>query len=87
MTVKKKFVLRELMGEFVLVPCGDTVTDNNGLFMMTETGAYIWKILPEVRDEAEILTRLLAEYDVTEQQAKDDIEAFLAKLRTYDIID
>lgn len=87
MTVKKNLVLRELMGESVLVPSGSTVFENNGLFMLTETAAYIWKILPEVKNESEILKKVLEEYDVTEEQARADIESFLLKLREYEIID
>ncbi len=87
MTVKKNFVLREIMGEFVLVPVGDTVTEDNGLFMLTETGAFIWKILPDAKDENEILARVLNEYDVSEDEVKADMNAFLDKLRKYDIID
>ena len=48
MTVKKELILRELMGENVLVPSGETVFENNGLFMLTETAAFIWTILPQV---------------------------------------
>lgn len=87
MTVKKELVLRELMGENVLVPSGKTVFENNGLFMLTETAAFIWKILPNVKDEKEILSRVLEEYDVTEAEAKGDIDSFLSRLREYEIID
>ncbi len=87
MTVKKEFVLRELMGENVLVPGGETVFENNGLFMLTETAAFIWKILPAAKDESDILIKLLSEYDVTKEQAEADVEEFLSKLREYGIIE
>lgn len=87
MTVKKELVFRELMGENVLVPSGKTVFENNGLFMLTETAAYIWKILPEAENEEDILKKVLSEYDVPESQARADISDFLSKLREYGIID
>lgn len=87
MTVKKELVFRELMGENVLVPSGKTVFENNGLFMLTESAAYIWKILPEAESEEEILKKVLSEYDVTEAQARADVSDFLSKLREYGIID
>lgn len=87
MTVKKELVFRELMGENVLVPSGKTVFENNGLFMLTETAAYIWKILPEAENEEDILKKVLSEYDVSESQARADISDFLSKLREYGIID
>lgn len=87
MTVKKELVFRELMGENVLVPSGKTVFENNGLFMLTESAAYIWKILPEAESEEEILKKVLSEYDVPEAQARADVSDFLSKLREYGIID
>ena len=87
MTVKKELILRELMGESILVPGGKTVFENNGLFMLTETASFIWKVLPSVSDEKELLNRVLEEYDVTEGEAKKDIDDFLSQLRKYEIID
>lgn len=87
MKINKKMILREVAGEYVLVPVGTSVISTNGLFMLTETAAYIWKILPEVSDEAEIITKITEEYDVSEENAKKDVCDFLAYLRSFDIID
>lgn len=87
MTVKKELVLRELMGENVLVPHGKTVFENNGLFMLTETAAFIWKILPEAKNENEIISRVLEEYNVSKSEAENDVVSFLSKLREYEIIE
>lgn len=87
MNVKKELILREIMGENVLVPNGKTVFENNGLFMLTETAAFIWKILPDVKNEDEILKVVLSEYEIGEEEAKKDIDEFLARLRELKIID
>ncbi len=87
MNVKKELILREIMGENVLVPNGKTVFENNGLFMLTETAAFIWKILPDVKNEDEILKAILSEYEISEEEAKKDIDEFLARLREMKIID
>ena len=76
MNVKKELILREIMGENVLVPSGKTVFENNGLFMLTETAAFIWKILPDVKNEDEILKAVLSEYEIGEKEAKKDIDEF-----------
>ncbi|MDO4380328.1 MAG: PqqD family protein [Clostridia bacterium] len=87
MNVKKELILREIMGENVLVPSGKTVYENNGLFMLTETAAFIWKILPDAKNEEEILKAVLSEYEIGEEEAKKDIDEFLSKLREMKIID
>ncbi|MGN1444157.1 MAG: PqqD family protein [Acutalibacteraceae bacterium] len=87
MIIKKELVLREIMGENMLVPCGKTVFSDNGLFMLNDVGCFIWKILPAVSDENEIVQRVLDEYDIEPDKAKEDIENFLASLRSFEIID
>lgn len=87
MTVKMRLVLREFMGERILVPSGEAVSAVNGLFMLSETAAYIWKILPEAKDEAEVLRHVLSEFEVAEERAREDVHAFLARLREYGLID
>lgn len=86
MIIKKQLIKREVAGDTVLVPVGKTVYDSNGLFVLNELGAFIWDLLPKVTDEAEILRAVLGEYDVAEAEAKQDIAAFLDKLRQMGIV-
>lgn len=55
MNVKLDFVLREIAGETLLVPAGKTALDLNGMLTLNETGAALWRMLPEAPD-AEALT-------------------------------
>ena len=86
MQVKKKMIERKVAGETVLVPIGATVLENNGLFMMTETGSFIWDILPECENEEEIVERILKEYDAPRKTVENDVKKFLESLREYEII-
>ena len=86
MKVKREFVLREIAGDLLLVPTGKTALDLNGMMTLNEVGAEIWKMLPEVEDEEEIVQRLLKEYEATAEQIRPDVSAFLGKLRELNII-
>ena len=86
MNIRKKLLRREIAGEIFLVPLGKTVYDTNGLFVLSELGAFIWDLLPESESEEDILARILKEYDVDEDTAKADLTAFLQKLRSMEII-
>ena len=86
MNVKREFVLREIAGDLLLVPTGKTALDLNGMMTLNDVGADIWKMLPEVEDEDEIVRRLLQEYDATAEQIRTDVTAFLDKLRELGII-
>lgn len=86
MKIRKSLMKREIAGESFLVPLGKTVYDANGLFVLTELGAFIWDLLPEAENEEAILARILEEYEVDEATAKADLTAFLQKLQKMEII-
>ena len=86
MKLKKDLIRREIAGESFLIPLGKTVYDTNGLFVLTEVGAYLWDLLPGAQDEQELLRAVLAEYEVDEARAAADIAAFLDKLRGMEIL-
>ncbi len=86
MKINKEITLREIAGENILVPGANAVLDLNGLFVVTETGALIWKLLPQVENEQEIVEKILEEYEIDEDTAKKDASEFLGNLRKYGII-
>lgn len=87
MEIKKEMVLRKIADENILVPGADTVLDLNGLFVLTETGAFIWSLLPNVKTECEIVEKMLEEYDVDRETAEKDVAEFLDRIRGFGIID
>jgi len=86
MNVKREFVLREIAGDLLLVPTGKTALDLNGMLTLNEVGAEIWRMLPEVKDEEEIVQRLLRDYEATAEEVRGDVSAFLDRLRELHII-
>ena len=86
MQIKKELIKREIAGDTILVPVGKTVYDSNGLFALNELGAFIWDLLPQVNSAEEILAAVLAEYEVSADEAAADIADFLDKLKSLDII-
>ena len=86
MNIKREFVLREIAGDLLLVPTGKTALDLNGMLTLNDVGADIWRMLPEVKDEEEIVQRLLQEYEAEAEEIRPDVLAFLDKLRKLNII-
>lgn len=86
MDVKKDLVLREIAGDYALIPTGNTILKNNGLFSLTETAARLWELLPQAREESDLVDALLEEYDVDRPTAEADVAAFLAQLRELEIL-
>ena len=86
MTFRKELMKREIGGEFFLVPLGKTVYETNGLFFLSELGAFIWDIIPTAETESDIVNAVLAEYEVDEETAKKDVAEFIAKLKEMNIL-
>ena len=87
MEIKKEMIHRQLAGDDILVPGGSAVLDLNGLFVMTETGAFIWSVLPQAETDEDVVDKMLEEYDVDRETAEKDVKDFLDRLRSYGIID
>ena len=59
MKLKKDFILREIMGDVVLVPINQSTSQFNGLITVNELGKFIWENIESSNDEDELLQRIL----------------------------
>lgn len=75
-------MLRQIVGTWLVVPIGEKVVDFNGMFTLTETGAFLWKLLEKGCGSEELVASLLEEYEIDAATAKADVEEFLANLRS-----
>ena len=87
MRIKPDYVLREIAGDYVLVPTGEAVAKYNGLFAVSEVGASILNALPECESEDDIVAKILEEYDVDEETARSDVREFIASLKEQEILE
>jgi len=88
MKIKSGFVLEKVGGAYLAVAVGSRTKDFNGLVRMNGTGAFLWELLSKKEmTKEELLSAVLAEYDVGEEQVKGDIEAFEKTLRDNGILE
>mgnify|MGYP002514864047 FL=1 len=76
----KEYIKRNIAGEIVLVPAGQTAEDFNGMITLTESGDFIWEHLEEARDFNHLVELILEEYDIDKETAARDASAFLMQL-------
>lgn len=79
MKIKDGFILREVAGEIVVLPSGDTL-DLNMMITLNDTGRFLWELLAKGSDEETLVNALLAEYDVDAETARRSVAGFVAKL-------
>ena len=85
MRVDDGFVLREIAGDYVIIPTGKTVLDFNGMITVNEVGVSIWKMLQEETTFENIVKGILDEYDADEETVKADVQEFLDRIKGRDI--
>lgn len=86
MKIKKGFILRQVAGQSVALPCGDTL-DLSMMITLNGTGAFLWEKLQEETTQEALVAALLAEYDVDEETARRSVAAFVEKLKSHDFLD
>ena len=87
MKVEKDFVLREIAGDYVIIPTGKTVLAFNGLITVNEVGADLWKMLQSDVSFEDLVQGILEDYEVDEETAREDIQEFLDTLIRGGILD
>ena len=86
MRINKEFILREIAGDYVIIPTGQTVLEFNGLITVNEVGVSLWNMLQEEVTEDDLVAGILKEYEVEEEVAREDIREFIDTLVTGNIL-
>lgn len=79
MKLKPGFVMRTVAGQVVVLPSGDEL-NLNMMITLNDTGKFLWERLETGAEVEELVSALLAEYDVDEATARAGVERFIAKL-------
>lgn len=77
MKIVKEFVLREIVGEYVLIPTGATTQEFNGMITINETAKFIWENMEKVDSLNEMIQLVLNEFEVDEDLARNDVTGFI----------
>lgn len=79
MKVKKGFQLRDICGEKVIIAEGLENMDFSKLISVNESAAFLWSSISKMSQfDANILTSLLLkEYDISETEARRDVQKLI----------
>ena len=78
MKISDQYVVREVLGENIIVPTGQAALTYQGIIAVNETGAFLVRYLQEHdADQTELVQAVCGEYDIDEDTAKKDVEGFL----------
>lgn len=89
MKLKDGLILREVAGQYVIVPTGKRVQEVTDVIYMTKPAAYLWDYMQNHEFEKEDLIRLTLERyaDATREQVSRDLDEFLKGLAEKGILE
>lgn len=87
MKIKDDLVLRQIGDNWIVVPMGERLTEFNGIMKLNETGSFIWNLLESKASKESIIAAVIAEYDISEDNAAKEIDIFLKTLADADLLD
>lgn len=86
MKIKDGFMLREITGQWVVVPLGERVVEFNGIMTLSESGALLWRALEKDIVEKDLVEALLKGYIIDKETAQTDVREFISTLKEKSLI-
>lgn len=79
MKVNENVIYRCVADEHILIPVGESAQVSNGLFVLNEVSAEVWKLLGDGKSECEIVDHIAENYDADKATIEADVKAILVK--------
>ncbi len=76
----QNFVMRQVIDEYVMVPRGETAERINGPMTLSETAAFIYDHLEEVKTPEKMAELLGKEYNISGKEILEDVKEVLVFL-------
>lgn len=73
MKLNSKFVLTEMLDMNLAVPVRSGMNDFNGVINLNETARRVFELIQDERTPNEIVSIMMAEYDVTEEEMQNEV--------------
>lgn len=87
MRAKNEFAIREIDGDYVLIPMGKMALTFSGFITTNEVGVFIWECLQDEITEEEVLNKVLDTFEIEKDVALKDIQEFLEKAKSLGMIE
>ncbi len=80
MKIKEGFVLREVANTWIVLPLEAEIVNFSGMLTLNNSGVILWKLLEKGTDKDALVAALTQEYEVSEEQARQDVDSFIDRI-------
>lgn len=82
----EEVILREIAGEYILVPVGSAAQRLHGMITVSESGCQLWNRLCGGCERCELAEVLLDEYEIDRETAEADAAEFVGRLEELGLV-
>lgn len=76
--IKQGYVVREIAGEYIAVPVDSSCGTN--IIILNPVSKFLWDELKTEKTFDELLNAMLSNYDVSKEEAEQDLKEFLMQI-------
>ncbi len=73
------YVMRNIAGDNLLIKIKNYDFGNTNVYVLNDTGAFLWENLTEKKSRSQLVTLLTEKYGIEQTQAEADVDTFLDK--------
>ncbi len=87
MKIKKGYEMRAIADQVIVVPLGKEALNFNGMITLNASGKLLFEALQKATSKDNCVALLLEHYDIDQETAERDVEAFIATLAQHNLLD
>ena len=87
MKIKDGFVMREVVGQAVVIAVGEASKEFHGMINLNSTGKDIWQGVEKGLSEEGIVQCIIEKYEVEVEKAAEDVRKMIQKMREAGVIE
>ena len=76
----ENFLVRQVVGKYVLAPVGEAAQQFSGMITVNTSGKFLWDLLETEQTVESLAQALTQQYEVSMELALSDVEKFLEPL-------
>ena len=85
--INPDFILREIAGEYTIIPIGDNNVFSNAVMAPNETAVFLWEAFQQPSTIQDVVVEAMQKYDATEEQIYNSISNFVKQSLEFKVLE
>lgn len=85
--INPDFILREIAGEYMIIPTGGDNVFSNAVMAPNETAIFLWEAFQQPSTIQDVVVEAMQKYDATEEQIYNSISSFVKQSLEYKVLE